>query len=197
MWNIYEEPWLLLIVSGVVLLGTIVYRGFWPQRRKWWHWGFFVIIAAAAFGIDFFVQTDAEKVKGAIAKVVKAAQNEDVNAMGRLLAEDYHDSFNGSKEALMNRLRSQLDGPVIEKNVLRFITLDVNTPNARSVFTVRVVFDPKGPVYDYRQQMILKLEATLIKRGDLWFIRDFELLEMDLQPVDWKNIINISGGAFD
>jgi hypothetical protein len=188
MWNIYEQPLTLLIVSAVVLLATIIYRAVFPKRRHWWQWGFFVIVAAAAFGIDFFVQTDTEKVKGVIVKAVKAAQDEDVEAAGRLLAEDYHDSFNGSKQALMDRLRSYLPQPVIEKNVLRFILLDVNPPNATAVFTVRVVFDPKGPVYQYRQQMVFKFDAKLIKRGQEWFFRDVELVEMDLQPVDWKSI---------
>lgn len=197
MASIYEQPWLLLIVSGAALLGTLVYRGLWPQKRKWRQWGFFVIIALAAFGIDFFVQTDVEKVRRVIVSGVKAAQREDVEAIGVLLADDYRDSFNGSKEALLSRLRSQIPEPIIEKNVLRIISLDVNSPKATSVFTVRVVFDPQGPVFEFRKQMILKFEAGLVKRGQEWFFRDVELLEIDLQPAGWKNIQGNPGEVFD
>ena len=197
MASIYEQPWLLLITSGSALLATIIYRGLWPQRRRWWQWGFFLIVALAAFGIDFFVQTDVEKVKRVIVMGVKAAQNEDVEAIGELLADDYRDSFNGSKKALMIRLRAQIPEPIIEKNVLRIISLNVTSPNATSVFTVRVVFDPQGPVFEFRKQMILKFEAGLVKRGREWFFRDVELLEIDLQPAGWKSIQVNPGEVFD
>jgi hypothetical protein len=197
MTNVCEQPWLLLIVAGVVLLLVLVYFWLAPQNRKWWHWLPPAIIALSAFGIDFLVQTDAEKVEIVIAKASRAAQNEDVDAIGRLISPDYHDSFNESKEALMRRLEAQLSDPVIEKNVLRILSLTVNPPDANAVFTVRVVFDPKGPISDFQKQMLFKFDAYFIKQADDWFFRRVELLEIDMHPLDWRQIQNSPADFFD
>jgi hypothetical protein len=197
MANIYEQPWLLLITSAVVLLVIVVYRGLKPQSRKWWQWMPVVILVVAAFGIDYLVKTDVEKVKVVIARAVKAAEKEDVEAIGQLISDDYHDSFNDSKQDLLRRLRARLSESIIEKNVPGILTLKVIPPNANVVFTVRVVFDPRGPVYDFRKQMILKFEAGLVKQGDDWFIQRVEVLELDMQPIDWQRIYSGAGEMLD
>ena len=197
MTNIYEQPWLLLIIAGVVLLFVLVFRHLAPQNRKWWHWLPPAIIALSAFGFDFLVQTDAEKVKIVIAKAVRAAQNENVYAIGRLISPDYHDSFNESKQALMLRLDRQLSGPVIEKNVPRILSLTANPPDANAVFTVRVVFDPKGPIFDFQKQMLFKFDAYFIKQADDWLFRRVELLEIDMHPLDWQQMRDNPSDIFD
>jgi hypothetical protein len=197
MTNIYEQPWLLLIIAGVVLLLVLVYFWLAPQNRKWWLMLPPAIIALSAFGLDFLVQTDAEKVEIVIAKAVRAAQNEDVDAIDRLISPDYHDSFNESKQALMHRLDAQLSGPVIEKNVLRIVSLTVNPPDANAVLTVRVVFDPKGPIHDFQKQMLFKFDAYFIKQADDWLFRRVELLEIDMHPLDWQQMRDSPADFFD
>jgi len=188
MTNIFEQPWLLLMVSAAVLLAVAVFRALLPRRHKWWLWLLPVLVAAAAFALDFFVQTDTEKVKEAIAGIVKAVENENAGAVGLLISDDYHDSLHTSQKALLGHCRSWLSEPVIEKNVHRTISLNVTPPDATAVFTVRVVFDPRGPVYEYRKMMLFKLQADLRKRGDDWLFTRFEVLEIDLQPADWRHI---------
>ncbi len=192
MTNIFEQPWLLLIVSVVVLLAVAVFRGLFPQRHRWWFWLLPVIIAIAAFAIDFFVRTDNEEIKEAIAKAVRAVEREDAEAIGPLISNDYHDSFHASKQALLEHCRIRLSEPIIEKNVYGIVSLDVRPPNASAVFTVRVVFDPQGPIYEYRKIMPFKLQAELRKEGTKWLFTRFEVLEIDLHPADWRHI---QGGA--
>ena len=83
--------------------------------------------------------------------------------------------------------------PIIEKNVHRIVSMDVRPPNATVVFTVRVVFDPRGPIYEYRKMMFFKLQAELRKEGEEWLFTRFEVLEIDLQPADWQHIQGIGG----
>jgi hypothetical protein len=192
MTNIFEQPWLLLIVSGVVLLAVVVFRGLFPQRHRWWFWLLPVIIVIAAFAIDFFVRTDAEKVRDVIAKAVKAVEKEDAEAIGPLISNDYHDSFHASRQALLDNFRGRLSEPIIEKNVYGIVSLDVRPPNATAVFTVRVVFDPQGPIYEYRKIMLFKLQAGLRKEGAKWLFTHVEVLGIDLQPANWQHI---QGGA--
>jgi hypothetical protein len=193
MTNIFEQPWLLLIASVVVLLAVAVFRGLSPQRHKWWFWLLPVIIAIAAFAIDYFVRTDVEKVKETIAKAVRAVEKENAEAIGPLISNDYHDSFHASKQALLDNCRARLSEPIIEKNVHGIVSLDVRPPNATAVFTVRVVFDPQGPIYEFRKIMLFKLQAELRKEGANWFFTRVEVLEIDLQPADWRHIQGVAG----
>jgi hypothetical protein len=192
MANIFEQPWLLLIASVVVLLAVAVFRGLLSQRHRWWFWLLPVIIAISAFAIDYFVRTDTEKIKEVVAKAVRAVEKEDAEAIGPLISNDYHDSFHASKQALLDNCRARLSEPIIEKNVHGIVSLNVRPPNATAVFTVRVVFDPQGPIYEFRKMMLFKLQAELRKEGANWLFTRVEVLEIDLQPANWRHI---QGGA--
>jgi hypothetical protein len=194
--NIYEQPWLLLIVSVAVLLAVFIFRAIFPQRHKWWLWLLPVLLAVSAFAVDYFVQTDAEKVRSLLAEAAKDVEKEDVEALTPLFSKDYHDSFHASKEALFDNCRWWLSQPIIEKNVLRIVSLEVEPPNAEAVFTVRVVFDPQGPVFEYRKMMLFKLRADFSKQADRWYFSRIEVLEIDLQPADWQHIQGLSSEVF-
>jgi hypothetical protein len=92
----------------------------------------------------------------------------------------------------LDNCKQRLSEPIIEKNVHGIVSLDVRPANATVIFTVRVVFDPQGPIYEYRKMMIFKLRAELRKEGVRWLFTRVEVLEIDLQPADWRHI---QGGA--
>ncbi len=196
MMNIFEQPWLLVIIAGIVFLGIAIFRDVLQPRQAWLFWVLPFIIALTAFGIDRLVQTDKEKVENTLAKGVKAAEKEDVDLAADLVANDYQDTFNKSKAEFLARLRMYLPQPVIEKNILNILSLKMDSQSADAVFSVRVLFDPKGPVYQYRKIMLLKFQSRLAKQGNDWLFRDVELIEMDLQPVDWNHLQGLSGEIF-
>ena len=158
------------------------------RKTRWWFWLLPVGIAGSAFTIDFWVQTDAETIRSVIAQAVEAVEDEDVNGISPLISSDYHDSIHDSKESLLGYCRLSLSDPLIEKNVHRVVSLDIKTPAASAVFTVRMVFDPKGPVYAYRKIMLFKVQADFQKQGPDWFCTRIEILEVDMQPADWRHI---------
>jgi len=188
MTNLFEQPWLLLSVAVIVLLVLVIVRDMLPQKHRWFLWLLPVLIAASAFALDFFIQTNNEKIKQVLAEAVKAVEDENVDALDPLISGDYQDSFHGSRQALLSHSRSQLSEPIIEKNVLRIVSLNIEPPNAVVVFTVRVVFDAQGPIYEFRKQMVFKLQADFRREGDNWLFARVELLEIDLQPVNWENM---------
>ncbi len=187
MTNIFEQPWLLLIAAGVVFLVVAMFRDTLPPKRSWLFWLLPVVIAAAAFGLDYFVQTDKEKIETALAKASRAVERENIDALQPLVSNDYHDSLHASKQALLNHFQSQLDEPLIEKIVPAIVSLDIKPPDAKVVFTARVMFDPKGSVYQYQKMMVFKLEADLKREGRNWFFRRTEILMINLQPAGWQH----------
>jgi hypothetical protein len=187
MMNIFEQPWLLLIVAGVVFLVVAFFRDLLPARRGWLFWLLPVVIAILAFGLDYFVQTDKEKIETALAKASRAVEKEDIKALEPLVWENYSDSVHPTKQSLLDHFQSQLDEPLIEKIVPAIVSLDIKPSEAKVVFTARVMFDPKGPVYEYQKMMIFKLEANLTKEAGKWFFSRVEILTINLQPAGWKN----------
>jgi hypothetical protein len=184
MTNIFEGPWLLLIIAGVAGLAVFAFGKLWPQRQKWWFWLLPVIIAAAAFAFDYFVETDSEQVRDVIVRAVKAVEKGKSDALEPLISEDYHDSLHKTKYSLMYHSRAWLEERIIEKNVCRIVSIDVNSPDATAIFTVRVVFDPRGPVYEYVKFMFFKIRADFRKEGGKWYFIRIEVLE----PSDWQSI---------
>ena len=76
------------------------------------------------------------------------------------------------------------------------MSLDIKPSEATVVFTARVMFDPKGPVYEYQKMMLFKLEANLTKENGEWFFSRTEILTINLQPAGWKNTQGGAGEIF-
>jgi len=191
MTNIFEQPWFLLIASVLVLIVLLIVRAVLPQKRHWWQWLVPLLIAAAAFGADFLVQTDIEKIKAVIKTATKAVEEENSAAIEQTISPDYRDSYHITKTRLISHCRARLAEPLIEKNITRISEINIQGTKATVVFTVRIVFDKRSHVYQsFKQLMLIKLQAQLQKQADgRWLISRSEILTIDRQPANWKRII--------
>jgi hypothetical protein len=190
MFNCFEHPWGLITIAGLTLLGLLVFRSIFPEKRRWWQWLLPVLLVVAAFGLDFLVETDLEKINAVIDKGVKAVEDEDSDAIEQILADDYADSYHSSKSDLMAHCREVLSEPLIEKNIKRTVSTTIQPPKATVIFTVRILFDKQSYVYqDFKQQMMTEVQVDLRKQPDnRWLISRVELLKIDFQPAKWKSI---------
>ena len=186
MINMFEQPWLLLIVAGVVFIGLAIFRDLLPPKRAWIFWLLPVVIASAAFGIDYFFQSDREKIETILDKSCRAVEREDIKSLEPLIWENYSDSVHPSREALLDHFQSRLDEPVIEKIVPAIVSLDIKPSEATAIFTARVMFDPQGPIYEYQKMMLFKLQADLTKDNGEWRFSKVEIITINLQPAGWK-----------
>jgi hypothetical protein len=90
----------------------------------------------------------------------------------------------------MAHCREILSEPLIEKNIKRTVSIDIQPPKATAIFTVRILFDKQSYVYQsFKSQMLTEVQADLQKQLDnRWLINRVELLKIDLQPADWQSI---------
>ncbi len=190
MSDVFEQPWPLLIIAVVILIILFLFRSIFPDRKRWWQFLIPVLIGAAAFGLDWLVQTDLEKIEAVIAAVSKAAEAEDCQRIEQLVADDYRDSFHRNKQRLMSRCRGRLSSPLIDKNITTVISTDISSPTATAVFTMRILFDPQSRVYqNYMRIMLMKIKINLQKTPDeKWLIDRAEIIEINRQPANWQNI---------
>ena len=192
MSNIFEQPWILLIIAILVTIAMLVFRSMFTEKRFWWQWLIPIILVAAAFGLDRLVETDLEKIKAVIYTSSKAVEQENPDAIEPIVSADYRDSLHSNKANLMRHCRARLSDPLVEKNVTRIASIDIQNPTATALFTVRMVFDKQSFIYNnFKSTIFTKVKIELRKElDDKWLISRLEILEIDRQQVNWKDIRN-------
>ncbi len=192
MSDIFEQPWTLLIAAIAVLLAALIFRSILPEKRHWWQLALPAFLIAAAFGLDFLVQTDLEKINTVINTMVEAVEEEDPDAIETIISDNYRDSYHNSKEILMYYCRVKLSEPLVEKNIKRVLAIEISPPKtaATAIFTVRTVFDKQSYVYqNFKRIMLTKIKLDLRKGpGNNWLVSRAEILEIGGQAAKWRDI---------
>jgi len=190
MFDIFEQPWILLAVAVLVLFGILTFRSIFPEKRRWWQLLVPVAIAAASFGLDFFVQTDLEKINALINTGIKSVEEEDCNAIEAVIAGNYRDSFHNTKDDLMSHCRIQLTPGLVAKNKKRACLVELSPPTATATLFVLLTFEKDSYISrEYKSSMLVKAKLYLEKQPDKdWLIARAEVLEIDRQPVNWRQI---------
>ena len=188
MFDIFEQPWTLLVVAVLIFLVMLIFRRIPHQLslgsrrsiksplamlrgsrligagRHWWQWLLPALFVMAAFGLDLLVQTDTEKINAVINTGVKAVEEENCNAIETIISDNYRDSYHNTKEDLMYDCRANLSEPLVEKNIKRILSIEISPPKATVILTVRIVFDKRSYVYqDFKRLMLTKLKLDLQK----------------------------------
>jgi len=192
MFNFFEQPWTLLGAAILVLFGVLTFRSIIPEKRRWWQLMLPALVALAAFGLDFFVQADLEKIEAVINTGIRAVEEENCDAIAQIISDNYRDSYHNTKRELMSHCRVKLSQPLVEKNKKTGLDIEeISPPNATVILTVRIHFDKQSEIYKefFRPFMIIKTRVYLQKQRDKrWLISRVELLELDRQPANWQQI---------
>ena len=190
MFDIFEQPWTLLGASVIILFAILTIRSVWPENRRWWQLLIPVAIAAVGFGLDFLVQTDLEKINALIDRGIKAVEEEDCGAIESIIADNYRDSFHNTKEDLMSHCRTQLAPGLVAKGKKSACLVELSPPTATATIFILLTFDKDSYISrEYKSSMQVKAKLYLQKQPDKgWLITRAELLEIDRQPVNWRQI---------
>jgi hypothetical protein len=193
MWNIFEQPWTLLAAAVIAFLVLLALRRTIQEKNLPYLWLLPPLLALLAFGLDYLVETDLEKIKAVITTAVTAVEDENADAIDPIIADNYRDSLHNTKSDLLYYCRRRLSEPLIEKNIARIVSIEISGTQAVAIFTVRIVFDQRSYIAQaYKQLILTKVELTLQKQPDnQWLISSAELLEIDLQPTSWRDIKQI------
>ncbi|MHC4623991.1 MAG: hypothetical protein ACYS4W_08825 [Planctomycetota bacterium] len=182
---------LLLTAAIVILLAVPALQPFLLRDRRWWLWLLPPCLALLAFGSDWLVKTDLERINALIKAAMKAVEEENCDAVAALIAPDYTDTYHNNKESLMSDCRQRLSGPVVDKNTRMGLKIKLSPPAAAVTLAVLTTFDPKG--YVHRDllvpSLLTKVELTLQKQPNKeWLIGSAEILQINRQPAGWRNL---------
>jgi hypothetical protein len=193
MYNLFEKPWTLLIVAAAALVAVFIFRALRPEKRSWPQFLIPVFIVVLAFGVDLFVVTDLEKIDRVLKSCIDASVNEKPDVIDAFIASDYSDSLRLGKTELMIYLEAILSELAIERFVTLDQTVELSGSEARVILKGFLFFDENSPVSkELKPVMAITLELGLRKYpAALWQINRAEVLEIDKQPVRWKNIQSV------
>jgi hypothetical protein len=190
MFDIFEQPWTLVCASVLVLFGTLTFRSFCPEKRRWWQLLVPVLMTVAAFGADLLVQTDLEKINSVINAAIRAVQQEDCRAIEAVIDNNYSDSYHSTKKQLLDHCRRELSKPLVEKGKKTGLLIDISDSNATVILFATIIFDKNSYIsQNYKSFLLVKARLSLRKQPDKrWLISRIEILELDRQPTSWKHI---------
>jgi hypothetical protein len=190
MFDIFEQPWTLVGAAVLVLFGMLTFRSFCPEKRRWWQLLVPVFLAVAAFGADMLVQTDLEKINSVIKTTIKAVQQEDCSAIEAAIANNYNDSYHGTKKQLLDHCRRELSKPLVDKGKKTGLLIDISDSNATAILFAVIIFDKNSFIsQNYKSFLLVKARLSLRKQPDKkWLISRIEILELDRQPTKWNSI---------
>ena len=188
MWDIFEQPWTLLGAAVIVLLGVLTFRSVWYEKRAWWQWLLPAGVVVLALGLDLVVATDRENIDAMIKTAMRAAEQEDIPTLSRLIADDYGDSFHKDKQALMDQCRTRLVPPAVERVKKIGTVFQIAPPRATVTLTVSVKLEQES--YWVRTY---GLAAALVKARfwleeqptGKWLVSRIEIEEVNKSPASW------------
>lgn len=163
MFDIFEQPWTLLTAAIVILFVTLILRRIFPQRQRWWQLLLPILLAVAAFGFDFLVQTDLEKINALINTGIKAVEEENPDEIEAIISDNYRDSYHNTKEDLMYYCRALLSQPLVERNKKMALTIEKSPPKATATLTAVTHFDKQSNIYGFKRLMLTKIKLDLQK----------------------------------
>lgn len=179
---------LLLTIAALLTLQIIHILQTYERHR--WQWFLPIVLAVVAFGFDTLVRTDLERINALIKTARKAVEQEDFDAIAAIISADYGDSYHNTKGDLMNHCRRLLSEPLVNKAKKMGLKVEISSPSAAVTLTTIVHFEKQSRIYrNYKPFVILKMRLDLTKEQDgSWLINRAEIIEIDRQPVKWRNI---------
>jgi len=193
MFDLFEQPWTLVGAAVLVLFGMLTYRSVFPEKRRWWQLAAPAFIVAAAFGTDLLVQTDREKINALLKRGMKAVEQKNLDALAAIISADYYDSFHKSKEELMAHSWKEMERSGVQKIKKNSALIQLSPPHATATIIVVVRFEQASYIaQNYKPWLLIKLRVNLQKQPDKnWLVTRAEVLEVDKQPVQWREAGNI------
>jgi len=191
--NIFENPFLLLIVAFAVTISVWVLRILRPEKSTWRQSLIPLSIVVIAFGLDYLFKTDNEKIQNAVKTSKKAFVAQQIGPITEVISEDYSDAAHSSKTLILAYCQALFEVAPVKK--VSMLSKNVNIQGQTADFTAEAVirFDEKSEIAQMgKSVMLVKFRLHFKKTPDKsWLVNSSDILEIDRKPLNWSYIKNI------
>ena len=187
--NIFETPWLLLMISAVVWMVISIVALMKGMENRRWRLLLPLAGVLVAFGVDYFIKTDYEKIDSLVTILTDSAVEGDLSQLETIISADYSDAKNKSKRHLLAFCTPIYGRGQIQKINRKYFDINVTRPKAKCDLDMVVILDPES---SYAMAgYIVSLETRLhLSRSDdgMWQIVSSEILKANNYDVSWKSV---------
>lgn len=188
MYDIFHTPWPIAIASVVVWLIVSMIRLTMPDKGRKWHMLIPLLMLISAFAIDYFVQTDREKLDTVIDNSIAAAVACDIAAIDALVAADYSDRVHRSKPAIMSAAKRFLREPILEKVKKTNCLITVNNASATINIAAIVHLNPQSQYAAVTRIVPIKMEIECTKTPDgVWLVSSANITAVNNTAATWNS----------
>jgi hypothetical protein len=189
MWNVFEQPWTLLVTAAVLLLLVACIRPFVNEKYKRRLWLIPILVAVMGPMLDLAVYTDREKIEDVIDTGVTALENEDCDAIASIISPNYKDSMHYNKETLISECRLYLQPPAIDKVIDSILDMNIAGNTATVTVLDRIFFDEENKLFSPIRLVLVKARIELEKGSEgNWLVSRTEILAVNNQPSQWEKV---------
>jgi len=187
MLNPLETPWLLLIIGIVIMaIGSIVRNSVSPKK------GLQLIVAglllaAAAFGVEYSFQTDNEQVHGLIYTCRTAVITNKPGMIGPCISNQYRDSIHPSKSDFTANADRIIRMAGVNKIRFQSITLQFTGNSARAGLNMAVFMDPNKSAFAAGGLFFVEMTIEFQKENNIgWVITSSEVVSVNNERAGWN-----------
>ncbi len=187
MWNIFEYPFAGIGTAIIVFIALWIFRTVRPDKKRRWQLFIPLLIAVAAVAVAYFVQTDKEKIQKTISKGINAFEQQKIEPIKEIIADDYSDPYHSSKDLIIAYCEALVQTATVEK--ITIFNRQTEIEGDKAAFTVEglVKFTEQSEIAKMGKPfMIVKAKFHFRKTPQKkWLINSSEILEIDRQQVNW------------
>lgn len=148
------------------------------------------VIVGLAFGLDFIVKTDYEKINTALYRALEGFEAQQISPIEEVIADDYADPVNASRDLILAYCQGLFHFAVVRK--ISVIHKEIIIEGHRAIFTAEAVvhFAEESDIAKMgKSLMLVKGRLFLKKTHDRkWLIYSSELLELDRKSINWQQV---------
>jgi hypothetical protein len=190
MWNPFEYPFVGIALGLLTFIVLWVYRTVRPEKKKRWHYFLPLGIYIFSFALAFLIRTDNEKITSVVNRGIRGFQQQQIQPIEQIIAENYSDSLHSSKAYIVAYCQAMFQTAAIEKVTFFSRKTEIQGGKATFLFEAMVKFTEQSHIAQMGKPFIIvKARFYLAKTADKhWLINSSEILELDRNPIDWNQI---------
>jgi hypothetical protein len=182
----FESPWILIIVAVALFCIISIIRNVKPEWKRWWQMLIPLIIFAAAFGVDYLVQTDREQIKSKIITARDAVVAQQPQVIINMIDDKYEGQHRYDRRIIESKSREYFGRPFAERIRINRNDITVNGNEATSDINVTVHFDESSSAAQYFELAIIQAQIGFVKRGDDWMVKSVVIEKVNnKEPPRW------------
>jgi hypothetical protein len=184
--DIYQSPWTLIITAVALFCIITIFRNVKPEMRRWWQLLIPFVVLAAAFGIDYLVETDKEKITARIHEARAAVLNRKPKVIIEMIDEDYQGQHRYDRNIIMRKAQQYFSRPFAEKIRINYNEITITGDEATSQLSVTVHFDESADAAQFVTLAIIQANIGFVRRGDDWMVKSVEIEKVNnKEPPRW------------